>query len=83
MARSVGGLFLSHLLLVEVPHNACDVSAGFVIGGHASKLLDPLRSGIICGKRLDKVEVVFLQKFPQIFGAAFDIGLRIEGVAYT
>src|SRR6266403_6227557 len=75
-------LFLGDLLRIVLVHDAGHVSAGLSKGRHSPILLDALRTCVVSGQRLDEIEIVALQKFPQIAASARDVGLRIESVVH-
>src|ERR1700678_1041425 len=72
--------FLSGYFQVVLVHNPVNIGAGLAKWRHSPVLFDAPRAGVVCGQRLDKIEIVALQKFSKIAAPALDIGLGIEGI---
>src|SRR6202158_4556364 len=74
------GFLLCRLSLIESLDDARYLSPRLVVRRHTIKLLDSLRPCIVGSQRLDQIEVVALQQFPQIFRSALNIRFGIESV---
>jgi len=72
------GRILGQLLPIEVTNDSRDVGPRLVIRRHAAILLHAMRSGVVSGKGLRHIEIVFLQQFAQVFCSGLNVSVGIE-----